>query len=119
MNENFGEAPSPSLCHLSGPLSLFIKKAVATAVAASGRHLELDSSCLSLCGEDLLWTKANLFTCSLVSSELLRRCLFAQAPVPALAALSSCPVILLRDAGTSSLVSSIYLVNLSPGTLFC
>ena len=82
-HENFAEAPSPSLCHLDQDLRLYLAvKAVAVAAAYSGRNLELDSSRLNLCQEDILWTKANLFTLGMVSGEMLRMCPLVQVPVP-------------------------------------
>lgn len=57
-------------------------KAVAVAVAYSGRNLELVSGLLNLCREDILWTKANLITLSMVSREMLQMCPLAQVPVP-------------------------------------
>lgn len=52
----------PLACAILLRTSVYLAvKAVAVAAAYSGRTLELDSSRLNLCQEDLLWTKANLF----------------------------------------------------------
>lgn len=82
-HENFGEAPYASLCCLAQDLCLYLAvKAVAVAVAYSGRNLELNSSLLNLCWEDILWTKANLFMLGMVSGKMLQMCPLAQVPVP-------------------------------------
>ena len=82
-HENFREAPYSSLCYLAQDLCLYLAmKAIAVAVAYLGRSLELDSSLLNLCREDILWTKANLFTLGMVSGEMLQMCPLAQVPGP-------------------------------------
>lgn len=72
----------PTLCQLAQDLCLYLAtKAVAVAVVYSGRNLELDSSLLNSCREDILWTKANLFTLGVVSGEMLQTCPLVQVPV--------------------------------------